>query len=205
MVLQELDLEILYRPGKGNSNADPLSRSPLPEAGGEGLPYAIVSAMVAGVEDKTSENDLATLQRGDAQLNAIITYLETGVLPEEEKFARSLALSQSQYVVEEGILYHVELDSTLRIIPPESLRERLLTEAHGGRFGGHLGEVKVYSKLRHHYWWPEMRKDVSGAVVAWCVRHGALDGRSDHLGLLIELVLMSSSFQDPKTGTSMPL
>ena len=35
MALQELDLKIFYRPGKGNSNADALSRSPLPETGSE--------------------------------------------------------------------------------------------------------------------------------------------------------------------------
>lgn len=58
--LQELDLEILYYPGKGNSNADALSRSPLPEVGGEGAPYGILFAFVAGVDDETSEDDLAT-------------------------------------------------------------------------------------------------------------------------------------------------
>ena len=33
MALKELDIEIFYRPGKCNSNADALSRSPLPEVG----------------------------------------------------------------------------------------------------------------------------------------------------------------------------
>ena len=60
MALQELDLEILYRPGKGNSNADALSRSPLPEAGGEGAPFGIVSAVVAAEDEEAPEDDLAT-------------------------------------------------------------------------------------------------------------------------------------------------
>ena len=161
MALQELDIEIFYRPGRRNSNADALSRSPLPEVGAEEMPFGIVSAVTIGETAGTSTDNLAILQREDPQLRAITTYLETGVLPEEEKFARSLALSESQYLIEDGILYHVESDSTLRVIPPEKLREQLFKEAHGGRFGGHLGEVKVHSELQRHYWWPGMHKDVS--------------------------------------------
>ena len=84
MALQELDLAILYRPGKGNSNADVLSRSPLPKVEGEGTPFGIISAVAAEVDENVPKDDLATLQKEDAQLKAIITYMETGVLPEEE-------------------------------------------------------------------------------------------------------------------------
>ena len=86
---------------------------------------------------------------------------ETGVLPEDEKFAKSLALTQSQYSLEDDILYHVEADSTLRVVPPSSKREALFKQAHGGKFGGHLRDAKVHSELQRHYWWPNMRRDVS--------------------------------------------
>ena len=55
----------------------------------------------------------------------------------------------------------MEADSTLRVIPPSSKREALFKQAHGGKFGGHLGDVKVHSELQRHYWWPNMRRDVS--------------------------------------------
>ena len=93
-------------------------------------------------------------------MEAIITYLETSILPEEVNSAKKIALTQSQYLIEEGVLYHVESDSTLRVIPPEAMREKLIREAHGGQFGGHLGDVKVHSELQ----WLEMHKDVS----KWC-------------------------------------
>ena len=156
MAIQELDLKICYRPGKQNANADALSRSPLPDVESGDMPYGIIAALTVG----SLESDLAELQGKDPELAAIITYLETGVLPTEEKFAKTLALTQSQYLVQDGILYHVEPDSTMRVIPPTEARERLFQQAHGGSFGGHLGEVKVHSELRKHYWWSGMRKDI---------------------------------------------
>ena len=177
MALQELDVEIFYRPGKRNSNADALSRAPLPEVGVDGAPYGIVSAVTVGGKDVQSP-ELATLQREDPQLMEVITFLETGVLPAEEKSARSLVLSQSQYVIEDGILYRVEADSTLRVIPPTTQRNCLFQLAHGGRFGGHLGDVKVHSELRRHYWWPEMRKDMAKWTRACLVCAALIPGRA---------------------------
>ena len=53
MALQELDIEIFYRPGKQNSiaNADVLSRLPLPEVEADDSPYGIVSADTMEGED----------------------------------------------------------------------------------------------------------------------------------------------------------
>ena len=72
---------------------------------------------------------LAESQREDSALKEIITLLDTGVLPVDEKRAKLLALTQSRYVLEEGVLYHVEADGSLRVIPPEKLREKLFREA----------------------------------------------------------------------------
>ena len=49
----------------------------------------------------------------------------------------------------------------LRVIPPGNLREELFHQAHGGIYGGHLGDAKVYSELLHHYWWPKMHSDIT--------------------------------------------
>ena len=53
-------------------------------------------------------------------------------------WARELVLSRSQFEVIDGILYHVEKDKTLHVIPPECVRRKLFDEAHSGQFGGHL-------------------------------------------------------------------
>ena len=108
-------------------------------------------------DDSEGGNTLATLQQRDAELAPTIKYLETGTLPLDDKDARQIAISSGQYTLEDNILYHVEDDGTLRVIPPADQRERLFTEAHGGKFGAHLSAAKVYSKIRGHYWWVGMR------------------------------------------------
>ena len=59
------------------------------------------------------------------------------------------------------MLYRVEADGTLRVIPPESSRRQLFSEAHCGRFSAHLSDSKVFSELRRHYWGWGMRSDVT--------------------------------------------
>ena len=60
----------------------------------------------------------------------------------------------------DDVLYHVEADKTLRVIPPEKDREKLF---HGA-FGAHLRDAKVHSQLSKHYWWKGMRAD----IIRWC-------------------------------------
>ena len=78
----------------------------------------------------------------------IFAYLEEGILPDDESESREIVLSRSQFEVIDGILYHVEKDKTLLVIPPESVRSKLFDEAHGGQFGGHLCDAKMHSATR---------------------------------------------------------
>ena len=98
-------------------------------------------------------------QQRDKNLATIISYLKSGILPEDDRLARHLVLSESQYVLEDDVLHRVEQDSTLRIILPEYQREELFKDAHSGVFGAHLSDMKVHSKLQYHYWWSSMRAD----------------------------------------------
>ena len=178
MALQELDLTIEHRSGKHNANADALSRHPIssPSAGADST-YAEELVAVLSPSRQTKEEsgvsgsreleggseggDLPTRQRADPELCPLIEYLEAGTLPPGDREARKIALSSSQYTLEEGVLYRVEDNGTLRLIPPADLREKIFLEAHGGKFGAHLGDAKVYGEIRRHYWWVGMRGDVT--------------------------------------------
>ena len=167
LAIQELDLQILYRPGTKNQNADALSRSPVPRTGvesgeevaakdGEGAVNALVC------DDPTQE--FGAKQDGDPSLQVIKHYLRTGELPDDEQRARELVLSRPQFEILDDVLYHVESDKTLRIVPTVDQREKLFEDTHSGLFGGHLRSVKIHSQLAKHFWWPTMRAD----IVKWC-------------------------------------
>ena len=87
-----------------------------------------------------------------------------GELPDDEQKARQFLLAQSQYTVVDEILYRIEKDKTLRLIPPLCDRQQLWKEVHEGPFSGHLRQAKVHRQLSRHYWWPGMRRDIE----MWC-------------------------------------
>ena len=65
-------------------------------------------------------------QQKDPKLKLIMDYLENGDLPNDERKARELVLERSLYQVVNGILYHMEPDKPLRLIPPESNQVSLI-------------------------------------------------------------------------------
>ena len=103
-------------------------------------------AAVESTQDpaKSGECKLEEWQRGDPWLRQVIAYLETGALPSDESKARELAVSGQQYVLLEGVLYHME---RARVIPPECDRRPLFDEVHGGAFSGHLRDAKIHGEL----------------------------------------------------------
>ena len=82
------------------------------------------------------------------------------MLPDDDKRACVLFLTQSLYKIQEAILYLVLEDNTLRLIPPASRRKQLFRDDHGGAFEAHLRERKIHSQLKKHYWWPSMQSDI---------------------------------------------
>ena len=178
MALQELDLDIQYRAGKTNTRADALSRYPVPLssddcsqtetptliAAVEPVDSSLLTAQSGEQDPNPDRASLAQQQRSDPQLLEIVQYITEGVLPTNEGSARKILLSQSSYTVLDGVLYHVEEDKTLRVIPPTNNRHQLFLEAHEGAFSGHLRQAKIHSQLSRHFWWPGMRKDIN----EWC-------------------------------------
>ena len=87
-----------------------------------------VVAAVTGTEQERNTGDsesdtLRDLQRRDQELAPVIHYLEAGILPEDSQLSRRIALTSSQHTVQDGMLYRVEDDPILRVIPPEGSRE----------------------------------------------------------------------------------
>ena len=98
----------------------------------------------------------------DSTLVTMLEYLERDALPTDEKLARRVVMESGKYEVVQGVLYFVPDSSPghLCIVVPESLRSKILEEAHSGCFAGHFAFKKVYDRLRKCYWWKGMRADI---------------------------------------------
>ena len=125
LAIQELDLHIHYKPGRTNQKADALSRAPCPVASGEGECEERLVATVGTTPQssaKGGDRSLGSFQRYNPKLIPHFSYLEDDILPDNESEAQELVVSIDSFEVINGILYHVEKDKTLLVLPPESLR-----------------------------------------------------------------------------------
>ena len=152
-VVAELDLEIRYRPGRVNLNADALSRSPIDRQDKFEIPVEVMEV--------TTDQGLAEAQERDPQLKHIQDYLMNDILPVEPDLARQVLAEQEQFMVKDNILYYVDPgpQRKLRIAVPQGMKEPLLTEIHSGPFGGHFAARGLYNTLCQHYWWRNMYRD----------------------------------------------
>ena len=173
MAIQEMDLVIKHRSGRSNAGADALSRHPCDTANVNAVvadsadpPEAVtaVSGELFELSNATQQKlkDLSNLQQSCAELKHVYLYLSNGTLPEEERLARKAVLESRHFDLLDGVLHHENPHSPGKwcLAVPVSLRLPLLEDAHGGLFAGHLGEKRVYDRLRRSYWWQGMRSDV---------------------------------------------
>lgn len=92
----------------------------------------------------------------------LVDFVREGVVPEDRKLEKRLALEGTQYDLIDGVLHHENphQPGEWRVVVPASLCDGLLKEMHGGRFSGHFAWKKMYSTLRKRYWWKGMCGDV---------------------------------------------
>ena len=153
-----MDIQIKHKLGSKNANADALSRN-LSQHTSD---VAVVNAEDNSIcSDSLSDLEVRTFQMEDKFMALMIEYLQTGALPDSDKDARRLVMESRLFQELDGVLYFENKTlNKLCIVVPEKYRDALLEEAHAGRFAGHLGDKKVYDRLRRYYWWRGMRGDV---------------------------------------------
>ena len=135
---------------------------------------------VCVVSDNTADYltmvDIRDLQRRCSDFDFIIQYLETMEMPEDEKEQRICLRAEDQYVMQDGILYHLyqprfkskanqEERYILQLALPTSKRKEILRNYHDCTAGGgHFGVTRTFVKLKQKYWWPKMYQEVKDYI-----------------------------------------
>ena len=184
LCLQDYDIDIDYRAGKVNQNADFLSRIPeeipmLTQAENSPVINALTIINLAEEQKKdkyckrarkTYEN---TLKRRVELLNEIEE--------EEVHLIRENAINNSPeenvqgYSSDRDNVYDddekiMELKNGLigtsagRILVPKSLKEKILKRFHDSPYAGHLGVKKTAARIQRRFKWHKMGKDIKEYV-----------------------------------------
>jgi len=162
--LQPYKFTIEYNSGKKHSHVDALSRYPVDKPTSEEVGfddaclYSLNVNAIDGNDFIGSDSEVLTLQRGDPVFKKVIDSLlsaEDGT-ETNSKFSRD-------YMLHEGILYHVNFDFECRLwslCVPKGMREKILREVHDSASGGHLGFYKTWHTVKSRFWWPNMHQHV---------------------------------------------
>jgi hypothetical protein len=166
--LSEYDLNIVYRAGNLNQNADSLSRRACPPACSYCSRRELLSEERAGLRGIIigSTVDWPAEQEMDPELKEVRSWLQLGQKPAREEVSlRSPSLKSiwrefDQYSLRDGILvrkFFTPSSEYLQIVIPRHQVSDIITTAHQG---GHWGIERTKLTIRDKYYWPGWIQDI---------------------------------------------
>ncbi|KAN0022925.1 hypothetical protein ACTFIU_005666 [Dictyostelium citrinum] len=173
MLLQEVDFQIVYRPGKENFLADTLSRYPSGNGGSLDLDIPVYTVTSVSSNEELLEFSKECIER---ELNkepfckAMREYLDNGSLPEEPGIGREILLESEFYCVMDDYLCrgtkHIQSSrkskfTGFQIVIPKTMIVMVLKMFHECKLlGGHFGFIKTLNKIKERFYWRGMIKDI---------------------------------------------
>ena len=115
------------------------------------------------VEPLTTGHEAMCVDMGPRWMNAIVTFLKEGKLPDDHKEADKIRLKSARFsLAVEGHLYRrCFTGPILRCVHPSQV-EDFLYEIHEGICGSHTGGRSLaHRAITQGYWWPYMQKDAA--------------------------------------------
>eukprot|EP00731_Ephydatia_muelleri_P037376 Em0453g3a len=176
--MAEFQYEVIHRPGKQHCNADSLSCGQCRQCGleveletDEMFPVCEISLLPAW-----KNQEVADFQRADTDLEQVITWLQSGSVPQQcpkdsTWQLQSLWTQCKNLLLKDGILYRQwedipggGQDRYLHLVIPPTHIPRIMVGLHDSKIGGHMGVRKTLEKIRRRFYWPGQKSD----VVKWC-------------------------------------
>ena len=177
------NIQIFYRPGKENMNADILSRTPADKAPdifqSDEVQIAAIHTTQPATEldirsllsrhhsltdsaNSAPTNEFALSQQQDPELLKIIRFLTNDLLPDDKTDAKKIVAQAHSFAIVDGVLYFIDVkhNHQKRCVVPKQLRNQLMEETHTGPMAGHFAGEKLYRALTRHWWWSGMYTDV---------------------------------------------
>jgi transposase InsO family protein len=158
LIKSQFDIEVRYRPGKSNANADALSRAFEPASAS--LVVWVANANPQGlVPHAISKDDWITAQI-DGEFGDIYKFIDKRSLPPEVEKAQSVIGQMASFTLVDRVLFYVNPHTAeLQLVVPTEFQHTVFHERHGGACGVHYSGRKIYLALKKQYYWPNMRAD----------------------------------------------
>ena len=182
-----------YRPGDKN-RSDALSRRPDFAAGGKASesepvqllrPIELVAPVI--VRSTTSEllPDIKRYQRYDPHISTIIENLDDPDANRDDVH-EAWKLSEEGILLSRGVVY----------IPAyETLKVRILAQAHDTPETGHPGQAKTLELVRRNFYWPAMRRFINEYINSCDVCQRNKTNSHKPYGLLVPLPVATAPWQ----------
>lgn len=169
LCLQPYTIDIQHISGRENKISDSLSRSP-----SDGEIYPVESCdetcCFATFSDPLSKDDVRTASLTDPEISSLRESIQKGW--KRNSICRNYQAKRFEMSISnDGIVYQGS-----RIVLPQSLRRRAISQAHSG----HVGTDKMKSQLRSLFYWSGMTRDIDNFVKQCdtCVRFSRCNRRS---------------------------
>ena len=136
-------MELQYKPGKSNSNADSMSCLPVNDS-------QVASIITFDLKD------IQKFQESDKTISSIITAIkERKLLPCLSRQADRLFLKMVFCVV---LISLCQGQVSRKIVVPMECRQLVFRQLHD--LGGHFGVGKMLAKVKERYYWPGYEQDI---------------------------------------------
>ncbi|XP_027869143.1 uncharacterized protein K02A2.6-like [Xiphophorus couchianus] len=155
IILLAYDYHIVFKKSAEHSNADGLSRCPLPETSDTGTALssaAVHSLLIAHMEEAPlNATQVARATRRDMDLSKVYQYVTESWPTVTDESLKAYHNKRNELSTERGCV----LWGT-RVIIPSKMRMAVLNEIHSG----HQGIVKSKALARKYVWWPNLDYDL---------------------------------------------